>query len=131
MKSNLLWKNDCLTIIEEIMKSALKIELSNHTSFQQRFYHFLSSVIEHNFELLANNSCQKNWDLLFAFLLKGINDLNFEICIFSLDILLKFLQVKRKKNYIIYSKFIFRKAKRQISLSQTIFYFKILVTFSL
>ena len=96
MKNNLLWKNDCLIIIEEIMKSALKIELSNHSSFQQRFYHFLSSVIEHNFELFANNSCQKNWDLLSAFLLKGVNELNFEICSSSLDILLKFLQVNNK-----------------------------------
>ncbi len=81
----------------------MKIELSNHLSFQQKFYHFLSSVIEHNFELISNNSCQKNWDLLSAFLLKGIKDLNLEIYNFSNDILLRFLQVNNK-NIIINKK---------------------------
>lgn len=86
-------KNDCLTIIDEILKIGLNFDFLNHPDFQQKFYEFLFSVINHNFDIVLEG---KNWDLISAFLLKGVNDFNFEISILSLENLLKFLQVMKK-----------------------------------
>ena len=93
MKNNSVEKNDCNIILGEVMKCSLTVDFANSLVFQNKFFRFLVSLVEHNFDLLVGDYGKNHWEMCYAYLLKGVNDLFREISDLSLETMLKFWQV--------------------------------------